>query len=382
MSYFHSLKDSAKQSMINCASGLNQWIKNHKAELGLTTLASTGLSCKYGINKTLFGATVLGGVYLYKYVQHRQFLNNAEKMLGNSIPSNFKSIDENNFLFATWQIDEWPLAKDISDNKQAVINNLVNDLKLEDKIFVKYESEARVKPENINGAHLKGHINREIKCFKNLLNKINDLTNIESVLHKVAKNQQKNGQHILIDSKYCKTLDANNFNNFENTVLTNCKFHKNASILLIKSKNPLNWVIAPHYEKAIRIYMKLYKAYIRLSSIKDIADTLDIKAIEENKNNKKLLNEFNQIVRDMNLNQSNIGINIQAKHAQIQRLGKLQSKLKNIKKDHRSEAVIIQDKLKLIGDLLNETKLNNNLIIDSLLDIETTINNILSKKLN
>ena len=64
----------------------------------------------------------------------------------------------------------------------------------------------------------------------------------------------------------------------EGQIKGQCTFTKEKHAYFAKGWNPFIWTIAPHYEKAMELYLKLLRRYARLHALKNIIDTVNWKA--------------------------------------------------------------------------------------------------------
>lgn len=307
----------------NLTAAPSDWVSKRTIFNGAVLAAGTGLAVKKcGVQPILIGAGTLGAVYGYNYIKHWFQLRDIERSLALSLQP--ASSHKNNFRFATWrQIDHygdgfWESPHDIMLNKTAVAGKLVEDIKSGRALVFNAHGES-VSSSIVQASHIRQTLEQEKQQLADIMSFTAGFTDVpyyivQLCIGKAEKaNQQilktnlqstelSDHEKILQVSNLFSNFTTKDFNDFENELYKQCKPHYGHSLMFFKGFNPLNWSLAPQYSKATKVYWNLFKSYIRLSVIKNIADTIkfDARFLADLRELKRLVEEYRMQLRPMN----------------------------------------------------------------------------------
>lgn len=220
------------------------------------------------------------------------------RWLSNSIKSTLpKNTD---FRFSAWKIQEYPTANELNDNKHAIIQALIHQKSLDDKIHVFGENHKRIEEPELKQIRIA--INNEQQELKDTLKYLSRFTNLPQILLCFAHNRfdEKEGEQLIKDCNeklelYC--INSSGFQELhpENTIRRKCSavmqniptlpperflryfIHRPISISndneYQRTWNPFRWSLAPRTAQSNVLYFDVFKRFLRLSALKNIIDS-------------------------------------------------------------------------------------------------------------
>lgn len=187
------------------------------------------------------------------------------------------SAREENFRFALWRSTEgntsealpWKDAVEVCEYHDDVVQQLMHDAqKCEDRVYVYNDAGLRIEPKSVDMLAIKKAIAREKRMLEAELAIVAKYTNVpDLIIQQLAPNDNTTlAPHELVLSCAQKLNDIEMVSK-----LTVSEQVNNASrlkaIVHCDGWLPTSWTFAPCYQKASRLYLKLFSAYARLCAL-------------------------------------------------------------------------------------------------------------------
>lgn len=213
--------------------------------------------------------------FMYVMRKHYNELHAIERSLDLSTMA--ATAREGNFRFATWRsmpdncLDGkcWQNAADVWGSSKKVVKALMHDAqKSPDRVYVYDALAGRMEHTKVTHAILKAAIAQEKQLFETQLNLVGQYTNApQRIVAALAPNDNRclTSCELALNcaSKLAENADA--LNQVESDVQNETGFRK--ELVHFGGWLPTSWTIAPCYQKASRLYVKLFKAYARLCAL-------------------------------------------------------------------------------------------------------------------
>ncbi len=231
-------------------------------------------------------APVVGYGYLYR--KHYNELHAIERQLDLATVS--ASAREGNFRFALWRstegntpdVEPWKDASEVSENGDTVVSQLIHDAqKCEDRVYVNDDAGLRFEPGSVKLPAIKKAIAREKQLLEAQLALVAQYTDMPNIIVQQLGSAEVStlSAHELVLSCAQKVTDnetASKLTVVEEQIHNSyVKPTVNCGVFQLPLKSivncggwlPTNWTFAPCYQKASRLYLKLFQAYARLCAL-------------------------------------------------------------------------------------------------------------------
>lgn len=185
------------------------------------------------------------------------------------------------FRFATWKKNFWPTAGALINSAEAVKGLLKHDATTcDDKIYIRGNKIDDTKP--IKAKKIKKAINKELKKLTKDLCYVGACTDAPDVLVHIlyAANRRVNDNvsaflNISNNLTYLKGLSRDGLAELDRDIKSRAKTNWFKKFVYFPGYQFWKIRFAPYYKRATNLYCDLLKQYIRLSALKQVADSMD-----------------------------------------------------------------------------------------------------------
>ncbi len=217
--------------------------------------------------------------YGYLYRKHYNELQLIERQLDQSTSANAR---ESNFLFATWRSTEkntpkseqlWQDAYALAGDN-SVVKLLMHDANCPDRVYVYDEKGVRINPSEVILPAIKQAIAREKQLLENQLALVAPYTDVPCmIVQQLAPGESSSLTAHELALSYASKLQEKDLVEKIKAVEEQIKVSsKLKSIVYCGGWLPTSWSVAPCYQKASRLYFKLFLAYARLRALDEVVN--------------------------------------------------------------------------------------------------------------